>query len=102
VFVPDILDVPVTASVGVEEPDRTTELIEVGVIAPRDKLIAGVVVAVATEPDTPFAVTTDTDVTVPEPPPPTSAVLSCPSTGSKITPIYVLTTETNVAWVPSV
>jgi len=41
----------------------------VGVIAPRVKVIAGVVVAVATLPDTPFAVVTDTDVTVPEPPP---------------------------------
>ncbi|OGY60308.1 MAG: hypothetical protein A3B23_00180 [Candidatus Colwellbacteria bacterium RIFCSPLOWO2_01_FULL_48_10] len=37
----------------------------IGVIAPRDKVIAGVVVAFATEPETPFAETTDTEVTVP-------------------------------------
>ena len=40
----------------------------VGVIAPRVSVIAGVVVEVATEPLTPFAVTTETSVTVPEPP----------------------------------
>ena len=40
----------------------------VGVIAPRVIEMAGVVVAVATVPDTPFAVVTDTEVTVPEPP----------------------------------
>ena len=39
----------------------------VGVIAPRVRVIAGVVVAVATEPETPFAVVTDTLVTVPIP-----------------------------------
>jgi hypothetical protein len=44
-------------------------LIEVGVIAPRVKVMAGVVVAVATVPDTPLAVTTETEVTVPVPPP---------------------------------
>ena len=37
----------------------------VGVIAPSVRLIAGVVVEVATVPDTPFAVLTETDVTVP-------------------------------------
>ena len=36
-------------------------------IAPKVRVIAGVEVSVATEPDTPFAVTTDTDVTVPLP-----------------------------------
>ncbi|MBI3261447.1 hypothetical protein HYZ64_03710 [Candidatus Berkelbacteria bacterium] len=35
--------------------------------APKVNVIAGVVVAVATDPDTPWFVTTDTDVTVPEP-----------------------------------
>src|SRR6185312_3588489 len=44
-----------------------TPLVEVGVIAPRVKVIAGVVVAVATVPETPFAVTTETAVTVPVP-----------------------------------
>jgi hypothetical protein len=38
----------------------------VGVILPRVMVIAGVVVGFATEPETPFAVTTDTDVTVPD------------------------------------
>ena len=59
--------VPVTKSVGVEAPETTTELTEVGTIAPSVRLIAGVVVEVATVPDTPFAVVTDTLVTVPVP-----------------------------------
>lgn len=59
--------VPVTASVGVEEPDITTEFTEVGVMAPSVRLIAGVVVDVATEPLTPLAVVTDTLVTLPTP-----------------------------------
>lgn len=46
-----------------------TPLVEVGVMAPKVRVIAGVVVAVATVPDTPLAVVTDTVVTVPEPPP---------------------------------
>ncbi len=40
-----------------------------GVIAPSVNVMAGVVVAFATLPDTPLAVVTDTVVTVPEPPP---------------------------------
>jgi hypothetical protein len=40
-----------------------------GVIAPSVSVMAGVVVAFATLPDTPLAVVTDTVVTVPEPPP---------------------------------
>lgn len=56
---------PVTASVGVELPDITTELTDVGVIAPRVRLIAGVVVGFVTVPLTPFAVVTETVVTVP-------------------------------------
>src|SRR5580704_8365378 len=39
-----------------------------GVMAPRVSVIAGVVVGLATVPEMPFAVTTETDVTVPEPP----------------------------------
>ena len=65
VLLPLIELVPVTASVGVELPDITTELTDVGVIAPRVRLIAGVVVGFATEPLTPFAVVTETVVTVP-------------------------------------
>lgn len=42
----------------------------VGVMAPNVNEIAGVVVAVATDQETPFAVVTDTDVTVPDQPPP--------------------------------
>lgn len=41
----------------------------VGVIAPNVSVIAGVVVAVATLPETPFAVTTETEVTLPVPVP---------------------------------
>ena len=40
---------------------------EIGVIAPKVKVMAGVVVAVATVPLTPFAGTTETDVTLPLP-----------------------------------
>jgi hypothetical protein len=43
---------------------------DVGVIAPRVRVIAGVVVAVSTLPETPLAVVTETLVTVPLPPPP--------------------------------
>ena len=67
VLVPETAVVPVIASVGVEEPESATPLTEVGVIAPNDKVIAGVDVAVATDPDTPFAVAIDTVVTVPLP-----------------------------------
>ena len=45
-------------------PDAFTD---VGVMAPRVSVIAGVVVELATLPLTPFAVTTDTEVTVPPP-----------------------------------
>jgi hypothetical protein len=41
-----------------------------GVMAPRASVIAGVVLALATDPDTPLAETTLTVVTVPDPPPP--------------------------------
>jgi hypothetical protein len=67
VFVPLTAVVPVTASVGVDVPDKVTPFTLEGVIAPSDKEIAGVVVLVATLPDTPFAVVTDTSVTVPLP-----------------------------------
>ena len=61
---PDALPI---VHVGVFEFVSVMPLTEVGVIAPNVSVIAGVVVAVATEPDTPFAVTTETEVTVPVP-----------------------------------
>ena len=42
----------------------------VGVIAPRVSVMSGVVFGVATTPETPLAVATETLVTVPVPPPP--------------------------------
>lgn len=57
-FVPERFE-PVTV------PEAATED---GVIAPSVSVIAGVVVAVATVPETPFAVVTETDVTEPAPP----------------------------------
>ena len=45
-------------------PEADTEL---GVMAPNDRVIVGVVVGFATVPLTPFAVVTETDVTVPAP-----------------------------------
>jgi hypothetical protein len=68
VFAPEIELVPVTASVGVELPDKVIEFTVVGTIAPRVRVMAGVVVGLATLPETPLAVATDTEVTVPEPP----------------------------------
>jgi hypothetical protein len=65
VFVPLTEVVPVTDKVGVAEPLNTTPFMLVGVIAPSVKVMAGVVVAVATEPETPFAVVTETEDTVP-------------------------------------
>ena len=67
VLLPEILEVPVTARVGVAEPERTTPLTDEGVIAPAMIVIAGVVVALATVPEKPLAVATDTLVTVPAP-----------------------------------
>ena len=67
VLLPEIEEVPVTARVGVEEPETTTEFTEDGVIAPSVRLIAGVVVDVATDPLTPLAVVTLTEVTLPTP-----------------------------------
>jgi hypothetical protein len=69
VFEPVILDVPVTARVGVDAPDRVMELTVVGMIAPKVSVIAGVVVGLATVPEIPLAVTTETPVTDPVPPP---------------------------------
>ena len=46
---------------------KVNPLTEVGVIAPSVNVIAGVVVGSATVPEIPFAVTTETDVTLPGP-----------------------------------
>ena len=59
--------VPVTASVGVDVPDTTTEFTDDGVMAPNVKEIAGTVELFATVPLTPLAVVTDTLVTLPTP-----------------------------------
>jgi hypothetical protein len=61
--------VPDTASAGEDVPDRITALTLVGVIAPRVSVIFGVLVAVATVPETPAFVFIDTLVTVPLPVP---------------------------------
>ena len=61
----DVCVAPVNTSA--EEPTDSVIVALVGVISPSVKLMAGVVVAVATVPDTPLAVVTDTLVTVPEP-----------------------------------
>lgn len=53
---------------------RVTLFTEVGVIAPRVREMAGVVVAFATEPETPFAVVTETVVTLPLPEAPVAPV----------------------------
>lgn len=48
-----------------ELEEMVKPLTVVGVMAPRIKVMAGVVVAVATVPETPLAVATETEVTVP-------------------------------------
>ena len=66
VFEPANDELPTTVMLGVELPESVTPFTEVGVIAPSVKEMAGVVVDVATVPETPFAVVTETEVTVPE------------------------------------
>jgi len=72
VFVPLLVPLPVNPVIELVPllasdplPLNVTPFTLVGVIAPSVKLIAGVVVAVATVPLTPFAVVTETLVTVP-------------------------------------
>ena len=72
-----------TASVGVEVPEKTTPFTLVGVIAPRVSVIAGVVVGFAIDPDIPLAVTIDIVVTVPLHPPPH------PADGFQADPLHV-------------
>lgn len=58
---------PVVAVRVVKEPGPCVVWpVLVGLIAPKVKVIAGVVVAVATDPETPLAVVTETLVTVPD------------------------------------
>ena len=60
-------------------PDTApVEATEDGVIAPSVSVIAGVVVADATEPETPLAVVTETLVTVPDPEPPEALTVTVP------------------------
>ena len=79
VLVPLTAAVPVTASVGVLLPLIATPLTDVGVMAPSVSVIAGVLVEVATVPETPLASMTDTEVTVPEPAEPLDAAVIRPS-----------------------
>lgn len=72
-ILPDIWEAPKIVSV-LELPLIVAPVIELGVIAPSVKVIAGVVVGLATEPDIPLAVTTDN---VDTPPPPVVPPLSC-------------------------
>lgn len=64
--------------VGAFELDIVIPLTEDGVIAPKVKVRAGVVVGLATVQETPLAVTHDTVVTVPVPPPPVEAMVIVP------------------------
>jgi hypothetical protein len=67
-FTVSVLDVVPPASVNpVVNDARVSPLTVVGVTLPRVRLIAGVVVAVATVPETPLAVVTETEVTEPLP-----------------------------------
>lgn len=65
---------------------------EVGVMAPSDRVIAGVVEAVATEPDIPLAATTDREVTVPDPPLPVTVAVRVPLTRESPVPTDMLST----------
>src|SRR6185436_11255889 len=75
VFVPLIVAFAAAVTVNVDSVsvpvpvEMVFPLTLVGVIAPSVKVMAGVDVGFATLPDTPFAVTTDTFVTLPVPSP---------------------------------
>lgn len=58
-----LLVVPPATLKPVPKEAKVNPFTEVGTITPRVSVIAGVVVEVATEPDRPFAVTTETSVT---------------------------------------
>ena len=61
VLLPEILEVPVTANVGVEVPERVMLLTVVGVIAPKERVRLGVVPPLE-EPVIPFALVTSMEV----------------------------------------
>ena len=66
-FAVPIVTFPVLVPLRLEPVTVPVAATDEGVIAPRVRLIAGVVVDVATVPLTPFAVVTETEVTVPFP-----------------------------------
>ena len=70
VTLPVIVD-PVIAIVGVLLPDIATPFIELGVIAPRMNVSAGIVVGFVTVAETPLALTTEMLDTLPAPVPDT-------------------------------
>ena len=66
-FAVPMVTLPVLVPLRLEPVTVPEAAIDVGVMAPRVRVIAGVVVGVATVPLTPLAVVTETDVTVPSP-----------------------------------
>jgi hypothetical protein len=95
-LVPETAVVPVTAKVGVEDPEREIPLTLEGVMAPKEKVIFAAVVGFATEAETPFAVVTATEVTVPVPPTAIS-----PDPKSEVPPtVFILVPEIRVACFP--
>lgn len=67
-------------------PEKVIPLTDVGVIAHRVIVIAGVIVGFATDQDTQFAVTIETEVTVPAAPGEVSFSLGFPSKKSSLKP----------------
>jgi hypothetical protein len=62
-------ELPVNVEAKVEPETAPAAATLAGVIAPSERVMAGVVVGLATVPETPLAVTTDRVVTDPPPPP---------------------------------
>jgi hypothetical protein len=83
VCVPEIDEGPVTASVGLADPERTTLLTEVGVMAPAAIVNAGVAPPLDV-PLNPLAVAIDTAVTVPPP----AGVANVPSPLKKVVVLF--------------
>lgn len=76
--------IPFGAFMSVAEVIDPAAVIDVGEIAPNASEIDGVVVGLATVPETPLAVATPTDVTVPVPPPPFGVYTNVSIDGSQI------------------